>query len=58
MIAAQSIQSGANNIVVSGGMESMSNAPKYIPRLNCLGPTSSFSFINCYHLPATIQETN
>lgn len=42
MIAAQSIQSGANDIVVSGGMESMSNAPKYIPRLSCLIP-STFS---------------
>ncbi|XP_076910563.1 acetyl-CoA acetyltransferase 2-like [Bidens hawaiensis] len=30
MIAAQSIQTGANDIVVAGGMESMSNAPKYI----------------------------
>lgn len=32
MIAAQSIQSGANDIVVAGGMESMSNAPKYLAR--------------------------
>lgn len=30
MIAAQSIQSGVNDIVVAGGMESMSNAPKYL----------------------------
>ncbi|PKA47636.1 putative acetyl-CoA acetyltransferase, cytosolic 2 [Apostasia shenzhenica] len=30
MIAAQSIQLGINDIVVSGGMESMSNAPKYL----------------------------
>jgi acetyl-CoA C-acetyltransferase len=30
MIAAQSIQLGTNDIVVAGGMESMSNAPKYI----------------------------
>lgn len=30
MLAAQSIQLGINDIVVSGGMESMSNAPKYI----------------------------
>ncbi|XP_076905105.1 acetyl-CoA acetyltransferase 1-like [Bidens hawaiensis] len=30
MIAAQSIQTGANDIVVAGGMESMSNAPKYV----------------------------
>ena len=30
MIAAQSIQLGLNDIVVVGGMESMSNAPKYL----------------------------
>ncbi|KAL5699980.1 acetyl-CoA C-acetyltransferase [Ranunculus cassubicifolius] len=31
MFAAQSIQLGINDVVVSGGMESMSNAPKYLP---------------------------
>ncbi|XP_057859469.2 acetyl-CoA acetyltransferase 2 isoform X1 [Cryptomeria japonica] len=31
MFAAQSIQLGNNDIVVSGGMESMSNAPYYLP---------------------------
>ncbi|XP_042449815.1 acetyl-CoA acetyltransferase, cytosolic 1-like isoform X1 [Zingiber officinale] len=30
MLAAQSIQLGVNDVVVAGGMESMSNAPKYI----------------------------
>lgn len=30
MLAAQSIQLGNNDIVVAGGMESMSNAPKYL----------------------------
>lgn len=30
MFAAQSIQLGQNDIVVAGGMESMSNVPKYI----------------------------
>ncbi|XP_034702293.1 acetyl-CoA acetyltransferase, cytosolic 1 [Vitis riparia] len=30
MLAAQSIQLGVNDIVVSGGMESMSNVPKYL----------------------------
>nr|GEW67650.1 acetyl-CoA acetyltransferase, cytosolic 1-like [Tanacetum cinerariifolium] len=30
MLAAQSIQLGQNDIVVAGGMESMSNVPKYI----------------------------
>ncbi|KAJ4831100.1 hypothetical protein Tsubulata_033017 [Turnera subulata] len=31
MFAAQSIQLGINDVVVAGGMESMSNAPKYLP---------------------------
>ncbi|XVF71719.1 hypothetical protein PTKIN_Ptkin12aG0062200 [Pterospermum kingtungense] len=30
MLAAQSIQLGINDVVVAGGMESMSNAPKYL----------------------------
>lgn len=30
ILAAQSIQLGINDVVVAGGMESMSNAPKYI----------------------------
>ncbi|KAL5222851.1 hypothetical protein ABZP36_027564 [Zizania latifolia] len=30
MLAAQSIQLGINDVVVAGGMESMSNAPKYV----------------------------
>ncbi|KAJ6814162.1 acetyl-CoA acetyltransferase, cytosolic 1-like [Iris pallida] len=30
MFAAQSIQLGTNDVVVAGGMESMSNAPKYL----------------------------
>ncbi|KAF2288815.1 hypothetical protein GH714_014976 [Hevea brasiliensis] len=30
MLAAQTIQVGINDIVVAGGMESISNAPKYI----------------------------
>ncbi|MCL7025553.1 hypothetical protein MKW94_004383 [Papaver nudicaule] len=31
MLAAQSIQLGSNDVVISGGMESMSNVPKYLP---------------------------
>ncbi|XP_075486870.1 acetyl-CoA acetyltransferase 2-like isoform X1 [Primulina tabacum] len=31
MIAAQTIKVGDNDVVVAGGMESMSNAPKYLP---------------------------
>ncbi|KAH0840016.1 peroxisomal 3-ketoacyl-CoA-thiolase [Lanmaoa asiatica] len=36
MLAAQSIESGHNNVVVAGGMESMSNAPFLLPRTNPL----------------------
>jgi len=32
MLAAQSIQLGLNDVVVAGGMESMSNAPYYLPK--------------------------
>ena len=32
MLAAQSIMVGANDVVVAGGMESMSNIPYYIPK--------------------------
>ena len=30
MLAAQTIQLGIDDVVVAGGMESMSNAPKYL----------------------------
>ncbi|KAG8218729.1 thiolase [Butyriboletus roseoflavus] len=36
MLAAQSIESGYKNVVVAGGMESMSNAPFLLPRSNPL----------------------
>ncbi|MCI31384.1 peroxisomal acetoacetyl-coenzyme A thiolase, partial [Trifolium medium] len=36
MIAAQTIQLGHNDVVVVGGMESMSNAPKYIAEARTL----------------------
>lgn len=32
MMAAQSIQTGSQNVVLAGGMESMSNVPFYLPR--------------------------
>jgi acetyl-CoA C-acetyltransferase len=35
MLASQSIQLGLNDIVVAGGMESMSNVPKYLPDARC-----------------------
>lgn len=46
MIAAQSIQLGTNDIVVTGGMESMSNSPKYLPdaRFVFLPPLEKLSF--------------
>lgn len=43
MLAAQTIQLGFNDIVVAGGMESMSNAPKYIAEARFF----FFSFMNC-----------
>jgi acetyl-CoA C-acetyltransferase len=36
MFAAQSIQLGINDVVVAGGMESMSNAPKYVAEARIL----------------------
>lgn len=53
MLAAQSIQLGINDIVVAGGMESMSNAPKYIPeaRLTFYNfPLLSYSLFLCWVL--------
>ncbi|XP_062095186.1 acetyl-CoA acetyltransferase 1-like [Humulus lupulus] len=45
MLASQSIQLGSNDIVVAGGMESMSNTPKYLPDVrkgSRLGPEQIF----------------
>jgi acetyl-CoA C-acetyltransferase len=42
MIAAQTIHLGHNDVVVVGGMESMSNAPKYIVEARFC----PFSFMN------------
>ena len=36
MLAAQTIQLGLNDVVVAGGMESMSNAPYYLPKARWL----------------------
>jgi acetyl-CoA acetyltransferase len=36
MLAAQSIQLGLNDVVVAGGMESMSNAPYYLSKARWL----------------------
>lgn len=45
MLAAQSIQLGVNDIVVSGGMESMSNVPKYLAEARLIFPTYSWLII-------------
>lgn len=39
MLAAQSIQLGINDIVVAGGMESMSNVPKYFAEARLIFPS-------------------
>lgn len=38
ILAAQTIQLGINDVVVAGGMESMSNAPKYIAEARSVPP--------------------
>lgn len=38
MLAAQSIQLGINDVVVAGGMESMSNVPKYFAEARLMFP--------------------
>lgn len=38
MLAAQSIQLGINDVVVAGGMESMSNVPKYLAEARLMFP--------------------
>jgi acetyl-CoA C-acetyltransferase len=43
MLAAQSIQLGINDVVVAGGMESMSNAPKYIAEARLIYPSTHVS---------------
>lgn len=43
MLAAQSIQLGINDVVVAGGMESMSNAPKYLAEARYITFPSCFS---------------
>lgn len=47
MLAAQSIQLGINDVVVAGGMESMSNAPKYLAEARLKSTTIyvSLSFV-------------
>lgn len=42
MLAAQSIQLGINDVVVAGGMESMSNAPKYLPEARLVSNYAPF----------------
>ena len=47
MIAAHTIQLGINDVVVSGGMESMSNVPKYLQLRLALYPSQP---PNCFVL--------
>lgn len=47
MFAAQSIQLGLNDVVVAGGMESMSNAPKYLAEAR-LGSVSFIVYLLVY----------
>lgn len=47
-LAAQSIQLGLNDIVVAGGMESMSNAPKYLAEARLAVPTSVRLYLVSY----------
>lgn len=44
MLAAQSIQLGINDIVVAGGMESMSNVPKYFAEARLVFHSSLWGF--------------
>lgn len=46
MLAAQSIQLGINDVVVAGGMESMSNVPKYLAEARLMFPLHEiFTFL-------------
>lgn len=53
MLAAQSIQLGINDVVVAGGMESMSNVPKYIAeaRFDFFKSLASTTQTLDFHLP-------
>ncbi|XP_039031405.1 acetyl-CoA acetyltransferase, cytosolic 1 isoform X1 [Hibiscus syriacus] len=48
MLAAQSIQLGINDVVVAGGMESMSNAPKYLAEARLIP-------FSCSRFPCCVQ---
>ena len=47
MLASQTIQLGINDVVVAGGMESMSNAPKYLAEARCA--SMFFSSLELFH---------
>lgn len=49
MLAAQSIQLGINDVVVAGGMESMSNTPKYLAEAR-LVTLSLWSLYSCAYI--------
>ena len=50
MLAALSIQSGYKDVVVAGGMESMSNAP-YVPLISCVSRSNRRNYeASFYHV--------
>jgi acetyl-CoA C-acetyltransferase len=51
MLAAQSIMMGINDVVVAGGMESMSNAPFYLPKAR-----SGYRYGNAEILDAIVRD--
>lgn len=57
MLAAQSIQLGINDVVVAGGMENMSNVPKYIAEARFVFFKSLASTVQSfvYHPPPPLQ---
>lgn len=61
MFAAQSIQLGINDVVVAGGMESMSNAPKYVAEARCISipkPCYRLEWFCCGYPPSELVIIN
>ena len=55
MLAAQSIQLGINDVVVAGGMESMSNAPKYLAEARLI--RLSHSWFSSFCIQVVISDS-
>ncbi|KAG6639181.1 hypothetical protein CIPAW_10G082500 [Carya illinoinensis] len=59
MLAAQSIQFGLNNVIVAGGMESMSNAPKYLAEARFYGlPLGCRNSVCSFYRAIANQDNN